>query len=185
MRHIFSTLILAAFVLAGCGSNTSQTRNDGVAAQQLLPAIAGYTASNVDSLVDALTAAGAGASLTTGNLPVAAAIARAETTLQCLQDRGAVGGQSYVQQVLSDLVPEAGVVVIVNNDRLGENFLGCLLTAGSERFSAQAVQIQPCAQAGTFTHENNNYSYVYVGVGDALCGYFVQHFTSLNAVPGG
>lgn len=183
----FSLLALAAtaLLLAGCAGNTTQTDGDAVAAQQLMPNIAGYTVSNVDSIVDALTTAGAGASLATGNLPVAGAIARAEATVQCLQDRGAVGGQTYVQQVPTDLVPEAGVVVIINNDRLSENLLGCLLS-GPQGITAQRVQIEPCAQAGTFTYQSNNYSYVYVGVGNELCGYFSQHFqTNLKATVSG
>lgn len=179
MRLLQITLIMLLLVVAAC-TNNNQTKNDPAAAQQLLPNIVGYNAQDVDSLVDALTTAGAGASLATGNLPFAGAIARAETVLQCLQDKGAAGGRTYVQQTLSDLVPEAGVAIIINTDRLNENLLGCLVTTGQQGLSAQAVMIEPCAESGAFTFQEDNYSYIYVGVGDELCGYFNQHFTSLT-----
>lgn len=167
-------MLAGVLVLAACANN-NQSSADAVAAQQLLPTIAGYNTSDVDSIVDALTAAGSGAMLAQGNLPAAGAIARAEAVVQCLQDRGAVGGRTYVQQTLSEVIPQAGVAVVINQNRLNENFLGCLLT-GPGNFSAQAVTIEPCANAGTFTYQNNTYSFVYVGVGSDLCGYFSQHF---------
>jgi hypothetical protein len=172
-------LLLVVLVVAAC-SNNNQTSSDPAAAQQLLPNIVGYNTQNVDNIVDALTTAGAGAFLAQGNLPIAGAFARAETVLQCLQDKGAAGGRTYIQQTLSDIIPEAGTAIVINNDRLNENFLGCFLTTGQEGFRAQALTIEPCAEGGTFTFQGGNYSYVYVGVGDEICGYFSQHFTSLK-----
>lgn len=174
-------LLGGVILLVSACSNNNQTSNDPVAAQQLLPNIAGYTATDANSLVSALTTAGAGAMLAQGNLPVAAAIARGETILQCLQGKGAAGGKTYVQQVLSEVIPQAGVAIVINQDRLSENLLGCLLTTGQEGMRSQAVTIEPCAQSGAFTYQSNSYSYIYVGIGDELCGYFAQHFTSLTA----
>jgi hypothetical protein len=179
--HILLLPVLLV-VLVACGNN-NQTSADAAAAQQLLPNIVGYTASDVDSIVDALTKAGAGGALASGNVPAAAAVARAEVVIQCLQDKGVVGGKSYLQQVATDLIPQAGVAVVINQSRLNENLLGCLLTGGNTGFSAQAVTIEPCAMSGSFSFQNNSYAYIYVGVGDEICGYFAQHFTSLSATP--
>lgn len=180
MKHLILALFLS-FALAACGDN-NQTKNDTNAAQRLLPTINGYTATDADSLVDAVTAAGAGASLTTGNLPLAAAIARGETVLQCLQDKGAAGGRTYVQTNPTDIVPQAGAVFIINQTRVNQNLLSCFLTTGAQAQGAraQAVSIEPCGEGGNFTFENNEYAYLYVGVGSEICGYFAQHFSNLK-----
>jgi hypothetical protein len=172
-------LILVLSVIAACTPNTSQTVNDPVAAQQLMPNIVGYTANEVTDVVAALSTAASAASLAGGNLPVAGALNRAETLLRCLQERGAVSGRSYLQQNITNIVPEAGVVVIINNDRVAENFLACL-AAAPRPMTAQTVTIEPCAEAGSFTFQNNNFSFVYVGVGNELCGYFSTHFNNLR-----
>lgn len=172
-------LLLALSVAASCIPNTNQTANDPLAAQQLMPNIIGYTANEVTDVVTALSTAATAASLAGGNLPVAGALNRAEALLRCLQERGAVSGRSYLQQNITNIVPEAGVVVIINNDRVAENFLSCL-ASGARPMTAQTVTIEPCAEAGTFTFQNNNYSFVYVGVGNELCGYFALHFNNLR-----
>jgi hypothetical protein len=172
-------LIVLVVWAAACTPNTSQTANDPAAAQQLMPNIVGYTANEVTDVVAALSTAATAASLAGGNLPVAGALNRAEALLRCLQERGAVSGRSYLQQNITNIVPEAGVVVIVNNDRVSENFLACL-ASGARPMTAQTITIEPCAEAGTFAFQGNNYSFVYVGVGSELCGYFALHFNNLR-----
>ncbi len=176
-RSLFLIVILS--LIAACAPNTSQTANDPVAAQQLMPNIVGYAANDVTDVVAALSTAASAASLAGGNLPVAGALNRADALLRCLQERGAVSGRSYLQQNITNIVPEAGVVVIINNDRVAENFLACL-ASGASPMRAQTVTIEPCAEAGNFTFQNNSYSFVYVGVGNELCGYFALHFNNLR-----
>lgn len=173
-------LFVLMLALAACG-DTGDTRSDPEAAQQLQPNITGYTRSNADSLVDAITAAGAGASLTTGNVPAAAAIAKAEAVVQCLQDRGAVDASVYVETSPANIVPEAGVSVIINQTRVNQNLLSCLTLGQTEGITAQGVTIEPCTSSGNFTYKGDNFTYVYIGVGDNLCGFFAQHFASIQA----
>lgn len=172
-------LLLILSVAVGCAPVTNQTANDPAAAQRLMPNIVGYTANEVTDVVTALSTAAQAASLAGGNLPVAGALNRAEALLRCLQERGAVSGRSYLQQNVTNIVPEAGVVVIINNDRVAENFLSCL-ASGVGPLTAQAVTLEPCAEVGTFTFQNNNYSFAYVGVGNELCGFFALHFNNLR-----
>jgi outer membrane murein-binding lipoprotein Lpp len=178
MRKFVMGLALVGVVLLSACTNNNQTSSDANAAQSLLPNISGYTVTDTNNIIDAITAAGAGAALTSGNVPVAAAISRAEVVLQCLQDQGAVGAKTYVQDNVTNIVPEAGVAIVINRDRVNENLLGCMMTTG-QRMSAQTVDIVPCISSGDFTFQNDNYTFLYVGVGDQICGYFAQHYNNL------
>ncbi len=178
MRQL--SFMLALLLLGAC-ANVTGTTSDSQAAQQLLPRISGYHTGPVDSIVSALTAAGAGAALTSGNPVAAAAIARTDAVVSCLRNSGAVGGQTYTQATPSGIIPEAGVVFVINQTRVNQNLLGCLLSGQQpEAFSAQAVEIRPCAETGNFRYEGNDYTYIYVGLGDRLCGFFAQHFNNLK-----
>lgn len=172
--------LLAMLSLSACASITG-TSNDTQSAQRLLPNISGYNTSSVDSIVSAITAAGAGAALTSGNPVMAAAIARSDSVITCLKNSGAVDGLTYTQATGGGIIPEAGVAFVINQTRVNQNLLGCLLSTGqAQAFSAQAVDIKPCAETGNFRYENNDYTYIYVGVGDRLCGFFAQHFSNLK-----
>ncbi|MCU0513693.1 MAG: hypothetical protein MUE40_14130 [Anaerolineae bacterium] len=179
MRTIVMCLLV--LVLAAC-TPTGDTRNDGAAAQQLQPNVTGYTVSNADSLTDALTTAGAGAALTGGNVPAAAAISRAEAVLQCMQDAGAADARIYVETRPAGIIPETGASVVINTTRVNRNLLSCLLSGPqAQNFSAQAVQIVPCTGSGNFRYQGEEFTYLYVGVGDRLCGFFNQHFEAVKA----
>jgi uncharacterized lipoprotein YajG len=173
-------LLIILLMLAACGT-TGDTRNDAEAAQQLQPNITGYTKSNADSLIDALTAAGAGASLTSGNVPAAAAITKAEAVVQCLQDRGAADASMYIETSPASIIPEAGVSIVINQTRVNQNLLSCLTTGQTEEITAQALTIEPCTANGNFKYKGDDFTYIYVGVGNNLCGFFAQHFASVSA----
>jgi len=175
MRYI---LMLTLVLLAACQPQGSSS--DASAAQRYLPNIVGYTASNADSIVSAITAAGAGSALTAGNVPLAAAIGRADATYQCLKTSGAVDAQVYVESPPQGVVPEGGVVVVINQERFNQNLLGCV-ASGAQAQSAQRVVPEICSGSGVFTQERISYQYVYVGAGTRLCGFFNQHFSSLKA----
>ncbi len=175
MRYI---LLVALFVLAACQPQGSAS--DAAAAQRYLPNIIGYTASAADSLVSAITAAGAGGALTTGNVPLAAAIGRADAVYQCLKNTGAVDARVYLESPAQSIVPEAGVVIVINQERFNQNLLGCV-ASGAQAQSAQRGVPEICADSGTFTQEGVSYQYLYVGAGARLCGFFSQHFSNLKA----
>lgn len=171
---------LMAMLAAACSpSNTNNSSTDPQAAQNLQPNITGYTVTNVDTVTDALAKLGMGAGTLQGNPLLVAFAARAETTLQCFQDKGAVDAKAYSQLNVSDpLNPQAGVSIVINQERVTQEALGCLTGSNNQRTMAQAVE--PCVSTGQFAYSNNTYTYVYVGVGDQLCGYFQQHFDSLS-----
>lgn len=172
-------LILLAVFIAACGP-TGDTATDETSAENLLPNISGYTATQTNSVITALTAAGAGAALTGGNVPVAVALERTDKILQCLQERGAVGARVYVEQNPTSIVPEAGAAVVLNQTRFNRNLLSCLVEGSTSGFSTQSVTIEPCTGSGNFTFRDEEFAYIYVGVGPNLCGYFSQHFTNLG-----
>jgi hypothetical protein len=171
-------LLMGAFLVA---CDTTDTAQDAAAAQQVQPNLAGFERSNADSVTDAITRIGAGATLTTGNAPGAAAIARMEQVLQCFQDVGAVDASIYVQQNVTDVVPDAGLSIVLNQTRMNRNLINCLTTTGGDDgIDAQAVNIQPCAQSGNFTYQEEDFAYAYIGVGNTICTEFDAHFAQYN-----
>ncbi len=179
MRYL--SFLVLIFALVAC--NAQGSSGDVQSAQSLLPNISGYTVSQSKDLISAITATGAGGSLTTGNVPLAAAFARADTVLKCLEDSGTAGANVYTETNPANLIPQAGAVFIINQTRLNQNLLNCLLTTGQQgsRIQSQSVEIRPCAEGGNFTFQSNEYAYIYVGVGDSLCGFFAQHFNNLKS----
>jgi predicted small secreted protein len=179
MKRALSLLLilLVAMVLSAC--DTTDTAQDASAAQQVQPNLAGFERSNADSITDAISRIGAGATLTTGNAPGAAAIARMEQVLQCFQDVGAVDASIYVQQEVTNMIPDAGLSIVLNQTRMNRNMIACL-TNPDGGFSAQSLQIQPCAQSGNFTYQEEDFAYAYIGVGDTICTGFNAHFAQYN-----
>lgn len=174
---ILLTIVLV--LIAACGP-TGDSASDAVSAETLLPNINGYTRSDTVSLQDALTAAGSGAALTTGNAPLAAGIARIDVMVDCMRDVGAVAANSYVETSLSDVIPKAGVVAVINQTRVESNLLACALTTG-DNASAQGVgDIEPCAGNGSFVYRDNNISYIYAATNPELCTLFESHFSSVE-----
>jgi len=173
--------LLLALVLVVSGCQTVGTVDDSAAAQQFLPNVAGFDVSNADSIVDALTAAGAGGALASGNVPAAVAIERADTVLQCLQDTGSLTARMYVEAQPRGIVPEAGAVMVANTTRVNQNLLACL-TQGRPQgdFSTQSITLEPCVGSGEFVFQSDNFSFIYVGVGNSICTAYDTHFGSLQ-----
>lgn len=179
MNIRFLMIVLAAFALAACNP-TGDTSSDATSAQNLQPALTGYQVQNVDNVLDAFaTTAGAGA-VASGNVPLAATIERVNTLLQCMQDVGAVSGSIYLQsENISFGIPQAGVSIVVNKTRVERNFLSCLT---QQPFSAQAVlDIQPCAESGSFIFEGQEYYYAFAGAGSGICAGFYTHFQNYDS----
>jgi hypothetical protein len=170
------TLVLALAVSA-CGE-TGDSESDSAAAQNVQPVISGYTATNVDNVVDAFSAGLGASALASGNVPLAATIERVNTSLSCLEGTGALSGQYYVQDNPTLGVPQGGVSLIANTDRIQRNLLNCVT---EQPFSAQAISIEPCFETGEFTYEGENFLYMYGGAGEGICAAFNQHFNNLDA----
>jgi hypothetical protein len=166
--------------VANIAPTTGDTAADPSAAQQFLPVVAGYNALDADSLVDALALVAGGGSLATGNLAGAGLVTQIDGMIQCFQNTGAAAARIYVPsdvttvagQVTQGQLPSAGVVAIINQDRLANNFLNCAIGGGAQAFSAQAAEPQPCASSGTFTSNGQTLHYLYAATTPDLCAAF-------------
>lgn len=173
-RFLIIGVLVAAVLLVGC--QTTGSRQDPTSAQNMQPAIQGFTTTDLDTGLDAIAlSAGTGAAVT-GNVPLAAAIERANSLLQCLQDTGSISGLLYTQ---SDpgILPETGASLIVNKTRVQENLFACL---SSQIFAQTDLEIPVCAAQGQFTVSSDEFWFAYVGVGTNLCNAFRSHFSSSN-----
>lgn len=173
---LFATIMLT---VAAC-SNTGNTANDATSAQRLLPNLSGYSANDVDAALDgAFTAAGT-AALAGGQVEITAALAKADQMLQCFQDRGAIAAKTYTETSPSSIVPKAGAVMVINQTRINQEVINCILGGQNEGFGAQSVVVEPCADADTFTYQGDSISYIYVGTDRALCNLYDTHFNNLR-----
>ena len=174
-RTLIALMMILALVLVAC--ETTDDANDTLSAQNQQPAIVGYQTTDLDIAGDALLAAAGGTAITTGNVPLAAAIQRGDALLQCLQDTGAVSGLMYVEENPS-LVPQVGASLLVNKSRVERNLFSCVTELG---FGAQSIQIEPCVAHGEFTVDGEEFWFAYVGAGAGICTGFSTHYASLGA----
>lgn len=176
MQHrLLALIMILAMVLVAC--ETNDDAGDTLSAQNQQPALVGYQTTDLDIASDALLAAAGGTAVTSGNVPLALAIQRADALLQCLQDTGAVSGLMYVEENPS-IIPEVGASLLVNKTRVERNLFACVTDTG---FSAQALDIEPCVAYGEFTLEGEEFWFAYVGAGSGICTGFSTHYSSLNA----
>ncbi len=190
LKKIF-ILLSVLILLTACDtiSSTGDSAADPEAAGNYLPNIATYSATNADSMVDALTAAAGGASLASGNPALAALVAKIDDMIQCYQDVGAVAANIYTPSsvdILGGRIPSAGAVAVINQDRLADNFLACALgqRGMTESVSAQSAELEPCAGSGEFTINDDTFSYIYAATDTPLCATFEQHFANIRANQG-
>lgn len=181
MRKI-ALLLFVALLAAACQvvPTTGDTASDAAAAQNYLPNLAGFTATEASSISEALTKVGAGASALTGNLPMAGLIAKLDDTLRCYQQVGAVAARVYTEQnvvgaVAEGTIPRIGVVAVVNTTRVQRNLFSCVLNTGIGA-QAQAVTVQPCGGSGSFTVNNETLQYVYAATAPEVCAAFQSAF---------
>lgn len=174
-QRLLALIIILAFVLVAC--ETSDQASDTLSAQNQQPALVGFQTTDLDIASDALLTAAGGTAITTGNVPLALAIQRADALLQCLQDTGAVSGLMYVEEN-PGIIPQVGASLLVNKSRVERNLFACVTDVG---FGAQAIEIEPCVAYGEFTVENEEFWFAYVGAGSGVCAGFSTHYASLNA----
>ncbi|MDE2854954.1 MAG: hypothetical protein OXN88_12345 [Chloroflexota bacterium] len=173
-------LLLLLPLLAACG-DTGNEADDAKSAQRLLPNLAGYTATDVDTSIDSAFAALGGAALMGGQFGITAAIAKAEQILQCFQDRGALAARWYQQSDSTLMAPKVGAALVINQSRVSQELINCALGGQEDNASAQTFAIEPCASAGTLNYQGDTISYVYVGSHPDVCGVFQLHYDNLAA----
>ncbi len=188
MRKFLLLIVLALFAamlaaaLAAC--STGDSRTDAAAAQSFLPTVPGFNTVDADSIADGLAAAGAAANASFGNFLGSAAVLKVNDVIQCYQDVGAASALLYVPQTLvgGTQFPEVGAVAVINETRIQRNLLQCVLgTADRGAATAQAAAFEPCNMSGRFTASNEQFNFVYIGTGPALCSAYQAHFTGLGA----
>ncbi|MBZ0276863.1 MAG: hypothetical protein K8I60_12000 [Anaerolineae bacterium] len=180
MRKIgLVTILLGIIFLAACQvvPATGDTANDAAAAQQFLPTIPGYTSTEATNVTEALSQAGAGASLLTGNVPLAGLIAKLDNMMQCYQNVGAVSARVYTEVNPPTVgIPRVGALAVINETRLGRNLLQCALNTATQGIQAQSVELQPCGGSGSIEVNGEKISYVFGATTPDLCAAFQQPF---------
>jgi hypothetical protein len=170
-------LLLTILLLAACTMTaTGDTANDAASAQNFLPNIPGYNMTEASSITDALTTAGVGGSLLTGNIPLAALVNRLDAMMTCYQGVGAVAARVYTEvniaNIIQGQIPKVGALAVINEARLERNFLNCAIGGGN--LSAQAEGVEPCGGSGTFVVNNERLHYIFGATSPELCGIFQQ-----------
>jgi hypothetical protein len=177
------------------GGTTGGTTSGGAVpatgdASAYLPRLSGYTTADASSIEDALnlvlSAQSAESdtfsaqSISLSAIATTVLVSRLDEFVACYQQSGAVDARVYIQADLATIaaggIPPMGAVVVANNDRLQEALLNCVVSAGGGNgFSAQSAD-QPCGNFGTFTANNDTFTYLYAGSSSAFCGAVESHF---------
>lgn len=175
---ILAFFVMLLALLGACG-DTGNEADDANSAQRLLPNLADYTASDVDTSIDGAFAALGGAALMGGQFGITAAIAKAEQILQCFQDRGALAARWYQHGDSTLTAPKVGATLVINQSRVNQELINCALGGQEDQASAQNFAIEPCASAGNLTYSGDSISYIYVGSHPDVCDVFQLHFDNL------
>ena len=179
LKIIRISLLLTITILIVACTDTGNTANDAQSAQRLLPNLANYDATDVDTTLDGAFTAIGGAALVGGQVQITAAVAKADQVIQCFQDRGAIAAKFYTEKNASGIIPKIGAVLVINQTRISQEFINCAL-GGQEGLSAQNAVAEPCADANTFTYQGDTISYIYVGSHPDVCSLYQQHFASVQ-----
>lgn len=176
-KRILILLFVALLVLVGC-DDTGDTNTDAAAAQRFFPSLTNYTVHETESIQQAIAAA-LGAGALASNPPLAALVERTDTLLSCYRDVGAVDARIYVENVSAANISQArlplvGALVIINQDRVVNNFTACVTSNPLESVFAQTVE--PCTGSGTFEFEGDTITYAYAASDGPLCDLFSGHF---------
>ncbi|MBC8171020.1 MAG: hypothetical protein H7X77_05095 [Anaerolineae bacterium] len=173
MLKKLSLLFVVALVVmtAGCNvGSTGQTSTDAQAVQQFFPTVTGFNTAPVNDIIQAFSTITGGASLATGNILGAAAIARLTSMIDCYRNVGAVDARVYTG---IRIPPVIGAVAIINQNRAADNFLSC-----ATGMTAQGATAEPqvCVGSGSFVSGGDTFLYLYASSDGSLCESFVTHF---------
>ncbi len=157
-----ATLFIGLVLLVAC-------QPSGPTAADLMPDLPGYKVVEGEDLTDAIGKLAGGATLLSGNPLMAGAILAVDEVVKCYEQQGAVSGRFFSQE--SDALA-AGVIVIVDRNRLTnpQTFLNCIQPSGAQM--AQADALQPCANAYTLQRDNNEYYILYAASQVHVCQAF-------------
>ncbi len=172
-------LLMTILLLGTACSDTGNTATDALSAQRLMPNLVRYAATDVDTTLDGAFAAVGGAALVGGQIGITAFVAKAEQILQCFQDRGAIAAKFYSQTDPENTIPQVGAVLVINQSRINQEMINCALGGQEEAISAQNLNIEPCASAGTISYEGDTISFVYAGSHPDVCALYQLHFDNL------
>ncbi len=172
-------LLMTILLLGTACSDTGNTATDARSAQRLMPNLVRYAATDVDTTLDGAFAAVGGAALVGGQIGITAFVAKAEQILQCFQDRGAIAAKFYSQTDPENTIPQVGAVLVINQSRINQEMINCALGGQEEAISAQNLNIEPCASAGTISYGGDTISYVYAGSHPDVCALYQLHFDNL------
>jgi hypothetical protein len=178
-KRLLILLTLGAVALAACSFETKGDKTDPEAAQSFIPTLPGYNIQETDHLQDAIASAAGGASLLTGNIVQAALVQRIDALIDCYRNTGAVDARIYVERLdtLNEVrVPIGGALAVINQDRVRDNFLGCVTQGPAGLFGAQSAQAEPCYGSGTFQFNGDTISYIYGATDRPLCDLFDAYF---------
>jgi hypothetical protein len=185
-RSIIAFFLIGLLVLVGC-QQTDDTDEDPQAVQQLFPTVAGYTTQSTDNIQEAITTTLAGAGLGTGNFVATGLILKIDDFVSCMRDVGAFDVRTYVENPNDDMIaqgvraPRIGVLMIVNQTRLMDNFGACIARNPLGGITAQSVEPEPCFSNGEFEYLGDNFGYLY-GVSDRpLAEAFYNHLQQFGA----
>jgi len=172
--------ILFILPLVACEA-TGNEQQDPQAAQSFFPTFTGYNIEGLQGVQDAvlggLTAFGIG----TGNLPFSALMYKLDDFVDCYRETGAFDARLYVERLsnVDDVrLPVAGVLVVLNQNRVIDNFLPCITRPPSD--IARVMTAEPCTGNGTFQSGTDTISYLYAATDEPLCALWQAHFTSLG-----
>ncbi|MEL6148742.1 MAG: hypothetical protein AAFV33_08630 [Chloroflexota bacterium] len=179
-----------ALLLAACGAASEvavppTAVTDSQSAGAFMPTVTGYTVTGSSSLSDAISAAAGAGAEETGNPALQRTVAAVDSFVDCYQQAGAVAANIYTQADISaalsgDVSLGAGAVAIVNQDRVRENLITCIMGSGdrTENFGAQSTSI--CQSSGTFTSGGDTFTYFYISSSAAFCRDVEAHFNAIN-----
>lgn len=188
-RALVVLMLISLLALSACELDRAPTGDDAddpEAAQSFFPTITGYTMRETDNIQDAVAAAAGGAGVLTGNPVQAGLVERLDTLVDCYRDVGAVEARLYTERLGSletARVPIAGALVIVNQNRVQDNFLSCLTQSPLDGvFGAQSARPEPCYGVGSFEFSGDTIRFFYGATDSPLCGTFRSHFGQYGAV---
>ncbi|CAG1770251.1 hypothetical protein BAC2_00922 [uncultured bacterium] len=138
-------------------------------ATALLPDVPNTTVINGQSISDFIAKLADGAALTSANPELILLIEKAEGTLACLQQTGAVAARTYTDKTFP---LSAGFVAVIDKNAITNlaNWQQCL--TGRANPSAQAVTLQPCATTYTLKKDNNEFFIAYAATTAEMCQAF-------------
>lgn len=178
------TVLLLALTACSLGGSSDNTADDSAAAQRFIPNLPGYTETETTDVQDALAGILGGSGALTGNFVQSAAVLTLDRLVDCYRDRGAFDARLYSQNIeLTNIqTPIVGVLAVINQDRVAEEFINCVLPEfmRPDDFGAQAAGPQPCFGYGSFSFEGDTISFIYGATDRPLCDSFNSFFAPFN-----